>query len=75
MEKHFLLKQAEARVPLANIDKKGVAELYNTLGVMDTLFPITRSCEAWAKDEDVSYRKTLRRLLVVPRKILGIWKI
>lgn len=32
---------------LVNIDKKGVAELYETLGVMDTLFPITRSCEAY----------------------------
>lgn len=31
---------------LVNIDKKGVAELYESLGVLDTLFPITRSCEA-----------------------------
>ena len=31
--------------PLINIDKKGVAELYQTLGVIDTLFPLTRSCE------------------------------
>lgn len=31
--------------PLINIDKKGVAELYNSLGVMDSLFPLTRSCE------------------------------
>ena len=31
--------------PLINIDKKGVAELYETLGVRSSLFPLTRSCE------------------------------
>jgi len=31
--------------PLANIDKKGVCELYNKLGVLDELFPLTHSCE------------------------------
>lgn len=36
--------------PLINIDKRGVAELYNTLGVMDTLFPLTRSCEDFTDD-------------------------
>ena len=36
--------------PLINIDKKGVAELYNTLGVMETLFPLTRSCEEYTDD-------------------------
>ena len=36
--------------PLINIDKKGVAELYNTLGVMETLFPLTRSCEEYTND-------------------------
>ena len=35
---------------LTNIDKKGVAELYETLGVMETLFPLTRSCEAYAHE-------------------------
>ena len=35
---------------LANIDKKGVAELYETLGVMETLFPLTRSCEEHTMD-------------------------
>ena len=49
--KRFCTKNRLARNPLVNIDKKGIAELYNTLGVMDTLFPITRSCEAWEKDE------------------------
>lgn len=36
--------------PLINIDKKGVAELYNTFDVMDTLFPLTRSCEEMTND-------------------------
>lgn len=31
---------------LVNIDKKGVAELYQTLGLVNSLFPLTRSCEA-----------------------------
>ncbi len=35
---------------LVNIDKKGVAELYNNLGLMDTLFPLTRSCEEITND-------------------------
>ena len=33
-----------------NIDKKGVAELYDYFGLMDTLFPLTRSCEDWTDD-------------------------
>lgn len=36
--------------PLINIDKKGVAEHYNRLGVMDELFPMTRSCEEYTED-------------------------
>ena len=36
--------------PLVNIDKKGVAELYHTLGVINTLFPLTRSCEKQTED-------------------------
>ena len=31
--------------PFINHDKRGVAELYTTLGVLDDLFPLTRSCE------------------------------
>lgn len=31
--------------PLAKIDKKGVAELYQQFNLLETLFPITRSCE------------------------------
>ena len=31
--------------PLVNNDKKGVCELYNKLGVLGELFPLTHSCE------------------------------
>lgn len=31
--------------PLRNINKKGTRELYEHFGVLDTLYPITRSCE------------------------------
>ena len=36
--------------PLINIDKKGVKELYEHFGVLDTLFPLTRSCERMTDD-------------------------
>jgi len=36
--------------PLINIDKKGVKELYEYFGVLDSLFPLTRSCENWTDD-------------------------
>jgi hypothetical protein len=36
--------------PFANLDKKGIAELYNHFNLMDTLFPITKSCEAKTYD-------------------------
>jgi hypothetical protein len=36
--------------PFRNIDKKGVAELYEKFGVTDTIFPITRSCEIHTLD-------------------------
>lgn len=55
--KNFPTRERGHRSPLINIDKKGVAELYNTLGVMDTLFPITRSCEAWDKWENYDFEK------------------
>lgn len=38
--------------PLKNIDKKGVAELYKEYNLLNTLFPITRSCEAWTENFD-----------------------
>lgn len=31
--------------PFMQHDKRGVAELYTTMGVLDELFPLTRSCE------------------------------
>ncbi len=34
-------------LPLINFDKKDVAELYNYFDVIDTLFPLTRSCEMY----------------------------
>lgn len=36
--------------PLVNVDKKAVFELYQNLGVLDELFPETRSCEAKTHD-------------------------
>lgn len=36
--------------PLHNIDKRGVAELYTRLGVLEDLFPVTRSCEEFTND-------------------------
>jgi hypothetical protein len=32
-------------VPFANINKKAIAELYRHYDLMDSLFPVTRSCE------------------------------
>lgn len=31
--------------PFANLNKKDIAHMYKFLGVVDTLFPVTRSCE------------------------------
>jgi hypothetical protein len=36
--------------PFANLDKKGIKELYDHFDLMDTLFPITKSCEAKTYD-------------------------
>jgi disulfide oxidoreductase YuzD len=47
-----LIKKDNYRLPLINIDKRGVAEHYTRLGVMDTLFPVTRSCEARVTDSE-----------------------
>lgn len=43
--KQTVNKKGNKFAPLANIDKRGVAEIYRTYGIMDTLFPLTRSCE------------------------------
>jgi hypothetical protein len=40
----------KSNYPLLNIDKQGVAELYQTLNVLDSLFPLTRSCESFTTD-------------------------
>ena len=38
--------------PFKNIDKKGIAELYEMHGLVDTLYPITRTCEDYSNDPD-----------------------
>ena len=52
-----LIKKDNYRLPLINIDKRGVAEHYTQLGVMDTLFPVTRSCEARVTDSEYNIDK------------------
>lgn len=32
-------------IPFTNVDKKVIADLYKELGLLESLFPITRSCE------------------------------
>ena len=39
------VKKSNTFRPLINVDKKGVAEHYTRLGVLEDLFPLTRSCE------------------------------
>lgn len=39
------LIEGNSYVPFANINKKAIAELYRGYGLMNTLFPLTRSCE------------------------------
>ncbi len=36
--------------PWTNWDKQDLAELYNNLSIMDTLFPLTRSCEGMGSE-------------------------
>ena len=38
-------KHGDNFTPFANINKKGIAELYRRYDLMETLFPITKSCE------------------------------
>ena len=40
------LDQKTTQFPLLFSDKKAVGKLYKKLGLIDTLFPVTRSCEA-----------------------------
>ena len=41
--------------PFANIDKKGIFELYQHFGLMDTLFPLTKSCEGYTASWDAPH--------------------
>ena len=38
--------------PFTNIDKREIARLYAELGLLDTLFPVTRSCESTSQGHD-----------------------
>lgn len=49
-DKTHAVRNGDSWRHFANIDKKGVAELYNKFGLMDTLYPLTRSCEEWTHD-------------------------
>lgn len=39
------ISEGTSRMPFANINKKGIYEIYLTLGVLEEIFPLTRSCE------------------------------
>jgi hypothetical protein len=41
--------------PLINLNKKAVAEIYQQLGVTDSLFPVTRSCESIHPERHKNY--------------------
>ena len=41
------------RQPFTNIDKKAIYELYSIHGIVDELFPLTRSCENEAKGQQM----------------------
>lgn len=41
-----LSKHVWSKRPYYNMDKKGIAKMYEDEGLMDTLFPCTRSCES-----------------------------
>lgn len=43
-------KEDRSNRPFYNLDKKGIAELYHRFGLIDRLFPLTRSCEAHTHD-------------------------
>jgi hypothetical protein len=49
-EKSETLDSVVTRKPFRNLDKKGIAELYQYFNVLDTLFPLTRSCEIHTLD-------------------------
>ena len=43
----------EMRALTTNIDKKAIYELYSIHGIVDELFPLTRSCENEAKGQQM----------------------
>lgn len=43
-------KENRSNRPFYNLDKKGIAELYERFELTDRLFPLTRSCEAYTHD-------------------------
>lgn len=43
-------KEGRSNRPFYNLDKAGIAELYHRFDLMDSLFPLTRSCEAYTQD-------------------------
>ena len=40
------------KTPWINIDKRGLANIYRQEGLLDTLFPVTYSCEWYPRDGD-----------------------
>ena len=44
-KKHPVIDGKTNFQPFVNIDKKGICELYESLDVLDELFPLTHSCE------------------------------
>lgn len=42
--------------PFKNVDKKFIAHIYNDYGLMDTLFPLTRSCESTEPEKCDDYQ-------------------
>lgn len=43
-------KEGRSNRPFYNLDKVGIAELYDRFDLLDDLFPLTRSCEAHTHD-------------------------
>jgi 7-cyano-7-deazaguanine synthase in queuosine biosynthesis len=46
IKKHFYSKKLDFYSPFVNIDKLEIYKMYKELNLLDTLFPVTRSCES-----------------------------
>lgn len=46
-ETTFIGNNSTSVRPFVNIDKQGIAELYQHFGLLDNLFPLTKSCEGY----------------------------